>query len=94
MIRFSSRQRVALRVALGETLRELANFAAGALVFGQLVGQQLLPWRVLLAGGAPWSLALSSSSTGSGDGRTGSHETAPHNPEPRTPNDEPNMNTN
>ena len=55
MIRFSRRQ----RAALGETLRELANFAAAALVFGQFVGQQLLSWRVLLAGGTLWLVFVS-----------------------------------
>lgn len=55
MLRFSSRQ----RAALGETLRELANFAAAALVFGQFVGQQHLSWRVLLAGGALWLVFVS-----------------------------------
>ena len=55
MIRFSSRQ----RVALGETLRELANFAVAALVFGQFVGQQLLSWRVFIAGVALWLVMVS-----------------------------------
>lgn len=55
MVRFSSRQ----RVALGQTLRELANFAAAAMVFGQFVGQQLLSWRVLLAGGTLWLVLVS-----------------------------------
>ena len=50
MIRFSSRQ----RVALGETLRELANFAAAALVFGQFVGQATVSVRLVLAGIAMW----------------------------------------
>ena len=47
---FSSRQ----RVALGETLRELANFAAAALVFGQFVGQGTVSLRLVLAGIAIW----------------------------------------
>ena len=50
MLRFNSRQ----RSALGDTLRELANLAAAALVFGQFVGQGLLSWRVLMAGGTAW----------------------------------------
>jgi len=54
-IRFSSRQ----RTALGETLRELANFAAAALVFGQVVGQATVSVRLILAGIAMWiALAL------------------------------------
>jgi hypothetical protein len=50
MIRFSSRQ----RVALGDTLRELANFAAAALVFGQFVGDGVVSWSTLFAGTAFW----------------------------------------
>jgi hypothetical protein len=42
---------------LGETLRELANFAAPALVFGQFVGSNTLSWTLIAAGGAFW-LAL------------------------------------
>ena len=45
------------RAALGETLRELANLAAGALVLGQFVGEQRLSPRSVLAGIAVW-LAL------------------------------------
>ncbi len=55
MLRFSSRR----RAALGQTLRELANYAAAALVFGQFVGQQLFSWRVVLAGGAFWLVLVS-----------------------------------
>jgi hypothetical protein len=50
MIRFSPRQ----RAALGDTLRELANFAAAALVFGQFVGDGVVSWSTLLAGTAFW----------------------------------------
>ena len=42
MLRFSGRQ----FMALGQTLRELANLAAAALVFGQFVGQGSLSWIV------------------------------------------------
>ena len=55
MLRFSVRQ----RAVLGETLRELANFAAAALVFGQFVGQQLLSWRIFIAGVAVWLVLIS-----------------------------------
>ena len=55
MIRFSSRQ----RFALGETLRELANFAAAALVFGQFVGDGVVSWSTLLAGTAFWFSVIS-----------------------------------
>ena len=44
----------AQRLALGDTLRELANFAAAALVFGQFVGQQPLSWALILAGVGIW----------------------------------------
>ena len=54
MIRFSSRQ----RVALGETLRELANFAAAALVFGQFVGAVAVSWWRFLAGAAVWRVLV------------------------------------
>jgi len=50
MIRFKPRQ----RAALGDTLRELANFAAAALVFGQFVGQQQPSWRLPVAGIGLW----------------------------------------
>lgn len=55
MLRFNSRR----RAALGQTLRDLANYAAAALVFGQVVGPQLFSWRVLLAGGALWLVLVS-----------------------------------
>jgi hypothetical protein len=51
MLRLTSRQ----RVALGGTLRELADFAAAALVFGQFVGQQPASWTLTLAGVTIWS---------------------------------------
>jgi hypothetical protein len=50
MIRFSTRQ----RAGLGETLRELANFAAAALVFGQFVGQAPVSVPLIVAGIAMW----------------------------------------
>lgn len=55
MLRLSSRQ----RVVLGDTLRQLANFAAAALVFGQFVGQQKVSWRLLIAGIALWLVLVS-----------------------------------
>lgn len=54
MLRFNQRQ----RAALGETLRELANFAAAALVFGQFVGGNTLSWALIAAGGAFWLTLL------------------------------------
>jgi len=42
------------RAALGETLRELANLAAGALVLGQFVGEQRLSTGSILAGILLW----------------------------------------
>ena len=50
MLRFNSRQ----LAALGYTLRELANFAAAALVFGQFVGQGVASWDTLAVGTAFW----------------------------------------
>ena len=51
---FSSRQ----RVALGETLPELANFAAAALVFGQFVGQGTVSLPLVLAGIVTWLMLV------------------------------------
>jgi hypothetical protein len=53
MVRFSARF-----VALGQTLRELANLAAAALVFGQFVGQGFLSWRLVAAGTMFWMLVV------------------------------------
>ena len=50
MIRFDQQQ----RAALSETLRELANLAATALVLGQFVTGQPLSWRLILMGAAVW----------------------------------------
>jgi hypothetical protein len=55
MIRFAPRQ----RAALSETLRELANLAAAALVLGQFVGQRALSWQVLVSGAALWLVLVS-----------------------------------
>jgi hypothetical protein len=38
-------------------MRELANFGAAALIFGQFVGQATVSWRLVLAGTTIW-LAL------------------------------------
>ena len=50
MIRLKPRQ----RAALGETLRELANLAVGALVLGQFVGERPLSVGPVLTGMALW----------------------------------------
>jgi len=50
MIRLDQRQ----RAALSETIRELANLAAAALVLGQFVGEPPLSWRLMLMGAAAW----------------------------------------
>ena len=55
MLRLKSRQRAALR----ETLRELANLVAAALVLGQFVGQQPPSWSLILAGRATWIITIS-----------------------------------
>jgi hypothetical protein len=54
MLRFSTRQ----REALGGTLRELANLAAAALVFGQFVGQGFASWSALAIGTVFWFAAV------------------------------------
>ena len=51
MLRWNPRQ----RAAVSETLRELANPAAAALVLGQFVGTGRLSWFALAAGAAIWS---------------------------------------
>lgn len=50
MLRFTARQ----RMALGETVRELANYGAAALVFGQFVGQGAVSGLLILAGITLW----------------------------------------
>ena len=47
------------RGALAETLRELANYGAAALVFGQFVGQRSVSWGPVLAGVVLWLVFLS-----------------------------------
>jgi protein-S-isoprenylcysteine O-methyltransferase Ste14 len=58
MLRFTERQ----RCSLGATIRELANYGAATLVFGQFVSNQVASWWMGLAGIAIWltlvSLAL------------------------------------
>ena len=55
MVRLTARQ----RGALGETLRELANYGAAALVFGQFVGQQPISSRLIVAGLVSWLILVS-----------------------------------
>jgi hypothetical protein len=50
MVRLTVRQ----RHALGATVRELANYAAAALVFGQFVGDRSISWLIILAGVTLW----------------------------------------
>jgi hypothetical protein len=50
MIRLDRRQ----KDALGETVRELANFVAAALVVGQFVTSQAASWRLISAGVFSW----------------------------------------
>ena len=50
MIRLDRRQ----RDALSQTVRELANLIAAALVVSQFVTQQPPSWRLILAGIAAW----------------------------------------
>lgn len=50
MVRLTSRQ----REALAETVRDLANYGAAALVFGQFVREVPVSWPVTAAGIAIW----------------------------------------
>lgn len=50
MIRLETRQ----RLALSETIRELANLVAAVLVLSQFVGERPPSWRLMLAGLATW----------------------------------------
>jgi len=50
MVRLSLDQ----RRALGGTIRELANFGAAALVFGQFVGEGGISWSRPIVGTAIW----------------------------------------
>lgn len=50
MVRLTGRQ----RDALGGTLRELANYGAAALAFGQFVGDVTVSWWRFVAGVAIW----------------------------------------
>ena len=47
------------RRALSETLRQLANLVAGALVLGQFVGQRPFSFILLMAGVAVWVVFVS-----------------------------------
>ena len=55
MVRWTERQ----RTALGATIRELANYGAAALVFGQFVGNQVVSWKIVLAGIGTWCVFVS-----------------------------------
>jgi hypothetical protein len=52
MLRFNDRQ----RTGLAAMLRDLANYGAAALVFGQFVGERLVSWRIAAGGLAIWVL--------------------------------------
>lgn len=54
MLRLTQEQ----RVLLAETVRDIANIAAGAMVFGQFLGGQSFSWWIALAGGAVWVLLV------------------------------------
>ena len=47
------------RRVFGERLLDLANYAAVALIFSQVVGSQLTSWTVALAGFALWMVLAS-----------------------------------
>jgi DNA-binding transcriptional regulator/RsmH inhibitor MraZ len=44
----------AQRVLLAETLRDLANLAAGAMVFGQFIGSETFSRWTMVGGAATW----------------------------------------
>lgn len=50
MVRLTARQ----RGALAGTVRELANYGAAAMVFGQFIGEATVSWWRLLTGVALW----------------------------------------
>jgi hypothetical protein len=50
MLRLKSRQ----RESLAGTLRELGNYGAAALVFGQFVGESTVSWKMMLVGVVLW----------------------------------------
>ena len=50
MLRLTGRR----RQALGATVRELANYGAAALVFGQFVGERGVSWRLIAFGVLSW----------------------------------------
>lgn len=54
MLRLNSRQ----LSALGSTMRELANYAAAALVFGQFIGAGSLSWAIVAAGTLFWFVVV------------------------------------
>ncbi len=55
MVGLTARQ----RGAIGETLRELANYGVAALVFGQFVGEQAISSRLIVAGLLVWLILVS-----------------------------------
>lgn len=55
MLRLSREQ----RALLAETVRDIANIAAGAMVFGQFLATQSFSWWTALAGGAVWVALVS-----------------------------------
>ncbi|MGH9257135.1 MAG: hypothetical protein ACRD3C_21455 [Vicinamibacterales bacterium] len=63
MLRLTARQ----RGALGATVRELANYAAAALVFGQFVGEGSVSWWLIPAGVTLWVAFVGASLLVEGD---------------------------
>jgi hypothetical protein len=50
MVRLNREQ----RMLLAETLRDIANIAAGAMVFGQFIGSQTLSYSIAAFGMGVW----------------------------------------
>jgi FtsH-binding integral membrane protein len=46
------------RILLAETIREMANIAAGAMVFGHFLGGQTFSWTIAGGGLVVWSVLL------------------------------------
>ena len=42
------------RILLAETIREMANIAAGAMIFGHFLGGQTFSWTAAASGIAVW----------------------------------------
>ena len=58
------------RVLLAETIRDIANIAAGAMVFGQFLADATFFPRIAIAGMAVWLVLVTCAVLLSGDGES------------------------